>query len=1248
MFTVRQSKTDSKIVTRSKVIGALFGALALSTSAVPLQAQQREIVNQGFELYSPQRNAPSPQYIGSDSRIVGWRSTNGRIEPWRTGFLGVPAQEGSYFLELNVSSPTGVYQEVCLHNGEQLNWSFGHRARSGGGSAIQNLGYEVATLTGANVQTLGTSSAPRNNTWQSNAGTAVFNGATGTYRLQFRSLNSASYGNFLDNIELDLVAYAELSADTGADAEDSGRNMIALRISGDVVSEQNIPFSIVGGSATVGDDFTVDSSTITVPIGTYDGVSASSFIPLPITIINDSVDVVDETIEIQLGAFSSSSLQVASIACGTAPLVEAVYTITNDDIPPVAGDDGVTGVGLGTTAVITNIRDNDRDIDGTLANDTVNLIPPSGVTPQNIITDINGDVTSFLVPNEGTWTYDPVSGNVTFEPLPTFAGSPNSITYTIDDTSGVMSPEATISAAYVAAVPGIELIKSVSSVEDTNMSGVFGDAGDTVNYLFMAANTGNTALGGITVSDADLVALVGASTPPTQLAAFDGNLAIGEGLVTPVEIATASYVLDVTDIANGGVTNTADVTATAVARDVFGNPLPLVELDDVDPATDRSDSGSEPAIDQTDGDTTDIADPSGTNSDGTPGNDTEEPTVLALSAMTAQVSLVKTGVASVDRGQNTSVTDAGDVITYTLVATNDGDLTLTNVAITSDTLSLGADGSGAETDLTSAVTFVSSSGADPLINTIAPGESATFTAQYVILDAAAEAGGVSNSAVVSGQLPSGMIITGATSAPAVTTVQPSVDIEVIEEILSNDLLLTTAILSSNASAISRGAADRLRTSHGQACGQAINDVLQANPVRFASDSYFIDAGNSAVLDEITRILGQCAGSSFLIAGHTDSDASDAYNTVLSQNRVDAVRDALAMRGVSVDRLQTQGFGESRPIATNATEEGQALNRRVEFIQLDADVEAAPGCGEANNTNRTLNGAANEQGASLNGNFASSGYDCVTGTYSEFWSELNVTHDDDSGTLGVLSFGGLRERQANNALFGQFVEGYVSKYDVVRDDAEGTINGVGIHAGVYGAHGAESGLILSYYGSAAVGRHAFEINAGDDADGSYTYAGVFVGGAIGGEQTLDNLTIKPRVGLDLAYAETIGSEISVADVELDIDPATYARGFVELGISRSMDRGTFDFTPRLFCSVNGNASANDCGLGASFNYATLVDAEGAQWDMTFDYEQMSNRQSASIAVARSQIIFDDLGVSKSSFRATRTGALQAEQTVEFAW
>lgn len=72
-----------------------------------------------------------------------------------------------------------------------------------------------------------------------------------------------------------------------------------------------------------------------------------------------------------------------------------------------------------------------------------------------------------------------------------------------------------------------------------------------------------------------------------------------------------------------------------------------------------------------------------------------------------------------------------------------------------------------------------------------------------------------------------------------------------------------------------------------------------------------------------------------VEGHTDSVGTDAYNQKLSERRANAVRDVLVNEyGVQGSRVDSVGYGESRPVADNATESGRAINRRVE-----AEVEA---------------------------------------------------------------------------------------------------------------------------------------------------------------------------------------------------------------------------------------------------------------------------------------------------------------------
>ncbi len=144
-----------------------------------------------------------------------------------------------------------------------------------------------------------------------------------------------------------------------------------------------------------------------------------------------------------------------------------------------------------------------------------------------------------------------------------------------------------------------------------------------------------------------------------------------------------------------------------------------------------------------------------------------------------------------------------------------------------------------------------------------------------------------------------------------------------------------------------------------------------------------------------------------------------------------------------------------------------------------------------------------------------------------------------------------------------------------------------------------------------------------------------------------MTLKPRGGIDVAYAQTIGSEVSGTGT-LDIDPANYARGYLEVGFVRETATGMLEITPRVFCEAVEVSGADACGFGGTIDFSSIATAAGTQWDFGFDYDYIDERQSASLAVAHSQVILNGLGVSKSSFGATATGAVELAQNVEFTW
>ena len=83
------------------------------------------------------------------------------------------------------------------------------------------------------------------------------------------------------------------------------------------------------------------------------------------------------------------------------------------------------------------------------------------------------------------------------------------------------------------------------------------------------------------------------------------------------------------------------------------------------------------------------------------------------------------------------------------------------------------------------------------------------------------------------------------------------------------------------------------------------------------------------LEALLAVMQERPDARFVVEGHTDAQGEDAYNLKLSEDRAASVVAWLAEHGVDAARLTPQGFGESRPVADNATETGRQLNRRVE-------------------------------------------------------------------------------------------------------------------------------------------------------------------------------------------------------------------------------------------------------------------------------------------------------------------------------
>ena len=115
----------------------------------------------------------------------------------------------------------------------------------------------------------------------------------------------------------------------------------------------------------------------------------------------------------------------------------------------------------------------------------------------------------------------------------------------------------------------------------------------------------------------------------------------------------------------------------------------------------------------------------------------------------------------------------------------------------------------------------------------------------------------------------------------------------------------------------------------QACETSLASIVAGRTIEFATGSASISSASDPVLDALAKAAVTCPGV-VQVEGHTDDQGTAEANRGLSEARAKAVVAALQARGMLAERLRAQGFGPDRPVADNATDEGRARNRRIEF------------------------------------------------------------------------------------------------------------------------------------------------------------------------------------------------------------------------------------------------------------------------------------------------------------------------------
>ena len=118
------------------------------------------------------------------------------------------------------------------------------------------------------------------------------------------------------------------------------------------------------------------------------------------------------------------------------------------------------------------------------------------------------------------------------------------------------------------------------------------------------------------------------------------------------------------------------------------------------------------------------------------------------------------------------------------------------------------------------------------------------------------------------------------------------------------------------------------------CVNKIEETLRVRKIKFEPGSDRVDLAGQETLDDIAKILLNCGDIRLEIGGHTDSQGREQMNLNLSQSRANSVLFELQRRRVLTKNIIAKGYGESQPIASNDTEQGREINRRIEFTPFD--------------------------------------------------------------------------------------------------------------------------------------------------------------------------------------------------------------------------------------------------------------------------------------------------------------------------
>ena len=379
----------------------------------------RTITNGSFEL--PAIPAGSFRQV-AETHVPGWSTTEpvplpdagygtafvdgGDIEMWGNGFQGVAADNGATFVELDAYSDAALSPTpLCVYPGETFQWRASHRARGGAAQVdvarLRISGQNIASFSDGTTQAgthtcapdpgfnctpqTGSPTATGWGRWQGNWTNLLAQPVTMTLEFAAISSTSPAFGNFMDNVSISgLTAAVEFGGNTTGLETTPTASLPLLLVNGSVTVAQTIKLDITGGSATRGVDYTTTPATgpitVTIPVGTYDGTSATAISLAPyIQVSSDYVVEGSETIDFGISN-ATAGLSIAGASGCRAGVSASTYTITDVLLPRLNVTKSATpatfGIGQPASYAITVLNDGNAPTSGNI---TLSDTLPSGI-----------------------------------------------------------------------------------------------------------------------------------------------------------------------------------------------------------------------------------------------------------------------------------------------------------------------------------------------------------------------------------------------------------------------------------------------------------------------------------------------------------------------------------------------------------------------------------------------------------------------------------------------------------------------------------------------------------------------------------------------------------------------------------------------------------------------------------------------------------------------------------------------------